>query len=115
LAQLEDRVKTVVSLEDNENYIVGTGFELFQNYPNPFNPSTTIRYTIPSAGEVKIFIYNIIGKRVKTLFEGYQNSGTNSVNWNGRNDFNAAVGAGIYFYTVKTSTGSLTGKMILMK
>ncbi len=85
-------------------------FVLNQNYPNPFNPSTTIRYSIPSSGNVKLVVYNIIGQTVKTLVDKEQSAGSYNVNFNA-----AGLSSGIYFY--KLSAGNYTSikKMIVLK
>ncbi len=88
-----------------------TEFELLQNYPNPFNPSTMIRYNIPKSCFVNLTIYDILGNEIKTLFNGTRKSGTYGVKFDG-----TGLSSGIYFYTLKTSTGILfSKKMILIK
>ena len=85
-------------------------FELSQNYPNPFNPSTTIRYAMPQAGNVKLTVYNMLGQQVTTLVNGYKQAGTYSVTWNASN-----LASGIYFYTLQTGAFVVSKKMILIK
>lgn len=93
---------------------------LFPNYPNPFNPSTTIRYEIIGrGGENKLYpvglkIYDVGGRLVKTLFEGFQGSGDHSVIWRGDNDRNAHAVSGVYFSRLTVSGQVLTGKLILI-
>ena len=71
-----------------------TNFILFQNYPNPFNPSTTIEYALPAKSIVRLQIFNVLGQRVTTLYDGEQAAGYQEVLWN------AAVSSGIYFYRI---------------
>ncbi len=85
-------------------------YELSQNYPNPFNPSTTIRYAMPQAGNVKLTVYNMLGQQVTTLVNGYKQAGTYSVTWNASN-----LASGIYFYTLQTGAFVVSKKMILIK
>ena len=85
------------------------------NYPNPFNPITMIRYDLPEVTNVKISIYDMMGKKVKTLVNTNQNSGYKFVIWNGTNDNGEMVSVGMYFYYIKTNTFSQTRKMILLK
>ncbi|MBT6413044.1 MAG: T9SS type A sorting domain-containing protein, partial [Candidatus Marinimicrobia bacterium] len=90
-------------------------FSLYQNYPNPFNPTTSIEYDLTKSGSVDLAIYDLMGHRVRTLVFGNQKSGFKTVVWDATNDFGQAVSAGMYFYTLNTSEGSLTQKMLLIK
>jgi len=103
----------------NSNNTVPKEFSLSQNYPNPFNPTTTINYSIPQAGSVKITIYNLLGENVKTLFDGNKTAGNYQINWNSADDSGNRVVSGIYFYEMKFSSenGSFTDikKMSLLK
>jgi len=83
---------------------------LDQNYPNPFNPITKIRFSIPSAGNVILKIYDIFGREVKTLISDYKQTGTYEVSFDGR-----GLASGIYFYQLKSDTFLETKKMILIK
>ena len=85
-------------------------FELSQNYPNPFNPATTIRFSLPQAGAVKLTVYNLLGQVVTTLVNGYREAGTYNVNWDASN-----LSTGIYIYRVEANSFSLTKKMTLLK
>ncbi|GAB6282848.1 MAG: hypothetical protein STSR0008_15980 [Ignavibacterium sp.] len=87
-----------------------TSFELNQNFPNPFNPTTTIRFSLPEAGFVKLIVYNILGEEVKTLVDGFRNVGTYNVQWNASN-----LASGIYIYRLQTEKFVEMKKMILMK
>lgn len=66
-------------------------FNVFQNYPNPFNPSTTIKYQLPKNDVVKIAIYDVTGKEVAVLLNGFKNAGNYEINWNAKN-----VSSGLY-------------------
>jgi hypothetical protein len=115
LAQLSERLDPTVSVDEQTADIIPSEFQVYQNYPNPFNPSTTLSYTIPEIGNVKVEVYDVTGKKIKTLFNGVQEAGYNYIRWNGDNDFNSPVGSGLYFYTVQTLHGILSSKMILIK
>ncbi|MCD4665779.1 MAG: carboxypeptidase regulatory-like domain-containing protein, partial [Bacteroidales bacterium] len=83
------------------------------NYPNPFNSETTISYSIPLNNIVSIEIYDIQGKKIKTLVNGYQASGNHSVVWNG-NDYNGkVVSSGIYYCCLRAGNSLITKKMII--
>lgn len=85
-------------------------FILHQNYPNPFNPSTTIDYEIPEVSDVKLVIYNLLGREVSTLVDQRQAAGRYTVNFDARN-----LSSGIYLYRLITETKVLTQKMVLIK
>lgn len=87
-----------------------TDFELNQNYPNPFNPTTTIAFSISESGEYNLSIYNLLGQKVKTLFDGQYISGKYKVVINA-NDFSS----GTYFYCLKGENSKITKKMTLLK
>jgi len=80
------------------------------NYPNPFNPVTTISYSVPVAGRVKIAVFDITGREVTKLVNEFQTSGSYAVAWDG-----SAFASGIYFYRVAVSGLSFTSRMVLMK
>ncbi len=85
------------------------------NYPNPFNPTTTISYSLPEEGNVRIEVYNIKGQKVKQLINEHKESGHHTIKWNGTDENNKSVGSGVYFYKVKTEKSSLINKMIMLK
>ncbi|MGE5432541.1 MAG: alpha/beta hydrolase-fold protein [Syntrophomonadaceae bacterium] len=83
---------------------------LMQNYPNPFNPSTTIRFSIPSAEHVILKIYDVLGKEVATLMDENKPGGNYKIEFNGSN-----LSSGIYFFTLHAGKFMQTKKLILMK
>ena len=85
-------------------------FELSQNYPNPFNPSTTISFTLPESGNIKLIVYNIIGQRITELVNGFQEAGIHTINFNGEN-----LPSGFYFYRLETKNNVENRKMLLIK
>lgn len=83
---------------------------LQQNYPNPFNPSTRISFSLPVDSKVSIKIYDLTGREVVTLTDGFRSAGSYSV------EFNASgLASGVYFYTIKANSFSETKRMILTK
>lgn len=86
------------------------GLTLEQNYPNPFNPTTNISYTVPNSGNVKITIYDVSGREIKTLLNEMKASGTYELVFDGSN-----LSSGIYFYQLQANGVSLLRKMILLK
>jgi len=85
------------------------------NYPNPFNPRTTVNYTVPSHGTVKVTIYDARGSLVKTLFDGQRAPGAYSIDWDGRADNGDAVASSVYFARIEQDSITRTHKMILLK
>ncbi len=97
------------AIEGNE-LINPAAFNLKQNYPNPFNPKTTIFYSLPTANNVELIIYDSIGRKVKILVNKKQNSGNHTA------VFNAAdISSGVYYYTLKSGNLKQTKKMLLIK
>ncbi|UCF05526.1 MAG: T9SS type A sorting domain-containing protein [bacterium] len=88
---------------------------LYQNYPNPFNPSTTISFYLPQAQRVVLTIYDVQGRRVKTLVDGTKEEGTNKVIWNGTNDRGSAVGSGVYYYRLVAGKKVITKKLVVLR
>jgi len=95
--------------------LISHKFYLRQNYPNPFNPTTTIRYSLPSASHVEISVYNILGQKVKTLADGLFSKGIKEVVWDGKNQNGAEVATGVYFYIIKTEKYTEIKKMVLLR
>jgi len=98
---------------NNEN--IPTGYLLHQNYPNPFNPITTLRYDLPQDEFVKITVFDMYGKTVKTLVNTTRNAGFNSEQWNATNNQGQTVSSGVYFYTIQAGEFFDNKKMILIK
>tara|TARA_B100000029_G_scaffold516105_1_gene626910 strand:+ start:223 stop:4584 length:4362 start_codon:yes stop_codon:yes gene_type:complete len=90
-------------------------FALHPNYPNPFNPSTTISYDLSRETYVRITIYDITGKRIRTLINKSQSIGTKKIVWDGMDDFNRTVSGGVYLYSIEASEFRKTHKMLLLK
>ncbi len=89
---------------------VPDNFKLNQNYPNPFNPSTTIEYSILKSGKVKLIVYDITGKNVRTLVDQIQSPGIYQF------DFNASqLTSGVYFYKLESGGFTEVRKMFLVK
>ena len=90
-------------------------FLLKQNYPNPFNGLTTIDYSIPSASNILFKIYDMNGKEIKILHNGYHNSGRATIIWDGKDKNSQLVASGIYFYSIVSGQNSLVKKLTLVK
>ncbi len=90
-------------------------FALHQNYPNPFNPSTTIRFEIPRALPTTLVVYDILGRKVRTVVSDVMHAGTHVVSWDGRNDAGFSVATGTYIYKLTAGSMTKSQKMMLLK
>jgi hypothetical protein len=90
-------------------------FALRQNYPNPFNPVTTLRYDLPEQTHVNITVYDMLGRKVRTILNQQQDPGYKSLIWNATNDYGKPVSAGIYLYQIQAGEYMQTKKMVLLK
>ncbi|MDD8019351.1 MAG: T9SS type A sorting domain-containing protein, partial [Bacteroidota bacterium] len=90
-------------------------YSLDQNYPNPFNPTTSIRYSLAHSANVKLEIFNILGQKVKTLVESFQQIGTYTIQWNGVDEQQKPVATGMYYYRLSANEFNNIKKMTLIK
>jgi hypothetical protein len=88
---------------------------LSQNRPNPFNPSTTIRYGLAEDGEVRLEIFDVRGRRVRTLVEATVSAGTHDVHWDGRDDAGTPVPSGVYLYRIDAGEFRGARKMLIAR
>lgn len=88
---------------------------LEQNSPNPFNPQTEIKFTVPRDGHVDLAVYDLSGRRIRTLVSETVPEGDRSVSWDGRNDAGQMVPSGMYFYKYMTAGETTSRKMTLLK
>jgi len=83
---------------------------LEQNYPNPFNPVTHIKFGTPKPGDVEITLYNILGQKVATLWQGFKPAGYHIL------DFDASrLASGLYFYRMQAERFVKVQKMVVIK
>lgn len=88
---------------------------LAQNVPNPFNPSTTIRYTLPTSGEVSLIVYSQDGRLVRTLENGHRSAGDHRLVWDGRDQKGRSVASGVYIYKLEFGEREESRRMLLLK
>ncbi len=93
----ENKIEGNISARNFANYII-------DSYPNPFNPSTTISYSLPTSSNVKLEIYDVMGRMIKSFTTNFQSSGTHQVFWNGTNTNGARVATGIYIYRFEATS-----------
>ncbi len=90
--------------------VIPSEFTLEQNYPNPFNPSTTIKFSVPKAGNYSLRVFNVLGQEVAKLHNGQLNAGTHEATFNA-----SKLGSGVYFYNLTGNEVNITKKMMLIK
>jgi len=90
-------------------------FALAPNYPNPFNPATTLEFSLTRPAPVSLAVYDLLGKEIVTLFEGWEDLGHHEVVWDGRDRRGQSVATGIYFAVFRAEGRTFTRKMLLMK
>ena len=98
------------SEEVNVEVEIPIEYALEQNYPNPFNPSTTIKYSIPEDGFVKLAVYNMLGEQVADLVNAQQKAGRYEINFNASN-----LASGVYVYRLEAANFTASKKLMLMK
>lgn len=85
-------------------------YSLDQNYPNPFNPTTSIRYSLPAAGLVRLEVYDMLGKRVAVIADGFESAGEHTVQFDA-----SGLSSGIYFYKLQSGAYTAIRKLVLLK
>jgi len=88
---------------------------LMQNYPNPFNPSTTIRFGLPDIGWVRLEIFDVLGRKVRTLLDRQFDVGYHTASWDGRTDGGQEVGSGVYYTRLAFNDTRVTKKILLVR
>jgi hypothetical protein len=112
-SEYSDEVNASV-LSINE-IILPEKFSLHQNYPNPFNPVTTIRYDLAEISDVRLVIYDLLGREVIALLNKKEEAGFKSVVWDGLDNSGNPVSTGVYIYRISAGDYSMTRKMVLLK
>jgi len=92
-----------------------SSYALHQNYPNPFNPATTIRFALPRATDVRLVVYDLQGREVRTLVAGMQTPGYKTVIWDGRLANGRAAPSGIYIARLMTTEYTSSIKLVLLR
>ena len=110
-----------VFVSNDDEAVLPDRVRLEENYPNPFNPKTVIAYEIPDAFHVQLGIYDAMGRRVRLLENELKTAGRYEIIWDATDDAGALMSSGVYFYRLRTRSGSsgiveqIIGKMILLK
>ena len=104
-----------VQLEKMVDQTSSEDFRLYANYPNPFNPLTKIKYSVPQYRPVKIDVFDVLGKKIKTLVDYNHSPGNHFVEWDATNDQGVVVSSGLYFYKIQSGEYMSTNKMCFLK
>ncbi len=102
-------------LSIDEGSALPAEFALHPNFPNPFNPATRIIYDLADASDIRLEIFDLMGRNIKTLVNRTQGAGRHFILWNGDDHAGNQVGAGVYLYRLHAGNKIFTRKMILMK
>ncbi len=105
----------ITAVSNDDNSVVQINSSLEQNYPNPFNPETKISFYLDKPGQVFIDIYDVKGRKVKSLVKDNFDRGSHSVVWKGKDEEGNDVASGMYLYRMRNGGFSKSRKMILLK
>jgi hypothetical protein len=109
-------VGTSAYVDQKQSELVPKKLQLRQNYPNPFRGQTTVEYTLPEQTEVKVEVYDILGRRIRTLLDGKtQRAGVHTLQWNAQNDLGRPVASGVYLTRLQAGDQTRTIKMVVIK
>ncbi len=103
------------TLTTDDISVIPFEFQLHQNFPNPFNPTTTIFYDISKESNVKVTVFDLLGRKIVTLVDQIEPPGSRSINWDGRDYTGNLVNAGVYIYQIEADAFIQTKKMVLLK
>ena len=106
---------TGFTMDVSEDSSIPKKFHLYSNYPNPFNPVTTIQYDLESESMVKLQIFDLKGRLIRTLVNKLQSPGRYISNWDATDMFGGVVSAGVYLYHIEAGKNSISRKLILLK
>jgi hypothetical protein len=90
-------------------------FQLVGAVPNPFNPQTTIKYVLPEAGSVRLRLYDVQGRLVRTLVDGSRAAGANEVRWDGRDNTGRSMASGTYFARLEQGSQHSVKSLVLVR
>lgn len=106
---------TITSVQNNKGEVIPIDFKLLPNYPNPFNAGTIISFQTNSTRDINLSIYDLLGRKTKTLINQEISSGTHRLFWNGRNEKGDELSSGIYICRLQSSSYSFQRKMLMLK
>ncbi len=100
----------LTGVEQSTDTAVPTAYALAQNYPNPFNPTTVVSYQLPAGGDVRLVVYDLLGREVAVLVNQAQGPGSYTVNFNA-----SGLSSGVYLYRLQAGSVVYTRKMVVLK
>jgi hypothetical protein len=100
---------SITQITEGDNNIIGE-IKLYANYPNPFNPITTISYDIPRAQNITLSVFNILGEKITTLFDGWVEPGRYEKYWNA-----TQMSSGMYYFILEGANDRQIQKAVLLK
>lgn len=98
----------ITSIKDNTQVLAQIKSILYQNYPSPFNPTTTIKYSIPKTSNVKLKVFDLLGREVTELVNEEKSPGDYTINFNA-----SGLASGIYYYQLRSDKSHQAKKMII--
>ena len=108
-------VLSVSSIPGEDDGVLPQEFVLYPNYPNPFNASTLVSFSLPRPATATVSVYDVLGRRVRTLADQAFAAGKHSLRWEGTDDQNRAVASGVYFIVFHGGPDSKVQKSVLLK
>ena len=116
LANIQIVEKSVAKLATDVTAMgIPSEFALGANYPNPFNPTTNINFSLPENVNVRLEVYDMTGRLVKSLVRGQLDAGVHTITWNGQDNAGTQVASGVYLYRLQAGTFVQTKTMTLLK
>ena len=101
-----------VSIEDEP--LLPVAFDLRQNYPNPFNAETKVEFTLNKNSDVKLYLYDMIGRPVRTLLDGEMTAGTHTINWSALDSQGRLLPSGVYLIKLSVQDQFRVIKAVLL-
>jgi immune inhibitor A len=102
-------------IDTGNELLLPVSAELSQNYPNPFNPGTQIEFSLSSGANVRLEVFNVLGQRVRMLYNSHAAAGITTVAWDGNNDTGSPVSTGVYLYKLAAGDQTVIRKMVLLR
>jgi hypothetical protein len=112
---IQFRVDTPTASDPGDIGSIPHRFTLQQNHPNPFNTATTIVFSLDKTGYVSLVVYDLLGRKVRTIVDEDLSSGGHTATWDGKDDYGTDVTTGVYFYRLTTGNQISSRKMVLLK